>query len=121
MFATSAACDDWFFDAKDYAGEARQVTALIRQHQPGAGTLLDVARGTGRHLEQLRGHFACEGLHLDAGLLAAARRAAGLPPVSSTCQCCTGLEPTNEQVHRRKHSQLIRTARGLGGSQRLRR
>jgi ubiquinone/menaquinone biosynthesis C-methylase UbiE len=72
MFAKSAAWYDRFFDSKDYAGEARQATALIRRSRPGARTLLDVACGTGRHLEQLRGSIACEGLDLDAGLLAVA-------------------------------------------------
>jgi ubiquinone/menaquinone biosynthesis C-methylase UbiE len=54
MFAASAAWYDRFFDAKDYAGEARQVTAFIRRHRPDAVTLLDVACGTGRHLQQRR-------------------------------------------------------------------
>jgi SAM-dependent methyltransferase len=74
MFSESAAWYDHFYGGKDYAGEARRVTELIRRRRPGARTLLDVACGTGRHLEQLRRDFACEGLDLDDGLLAVARR-----------------------------------------------
>jgi SAM-dependent methyltransferase len=73
MFTQSAAWHDRFAE-KDYPQEARRVATLIRQHQPGARTLLDVACGTGRHLEHLRHQFVCEGLDLDQGLLALARR-----------------------------------------------
>jgi SAM-dependent methyltransferase len=66
----------WYdrFSEKDYPGEARRIATLIRQHQPGARTLLDVACGTGRHLEQLRHQFVCEELDLDQGLLEVARQ-----------------------------------------------
>ena len=74
MFSESAAWYDRFYDGKDYAGEARRVAELVRRHRPEARTLLDVACGTGRHLEHLRREFDCEGLDLDGGLLAAARR-----------------------------------------------
>jgi len=74
MFSESAAWYDHFYGGKDYAAEALRVTELIRRRRPGARTLLDVACGTGRHLEQLRQEFACEGLDLDDGLLAVARR-----------------------------------------------
>lgn len=69
MFSESAAWYDRFYGTKDYAGEAQLVSALIRRHQPRARTLLDVACGTGRHLEHLRREFDCQGLDLDAGLL----------------------------------------------------
>jgi SAM-dependent methyltransferase len=72
MFSESAAWYDRFYGAKDYAGEARLVSALIRRHRPRARTLLDVACGTGRHLEHLREAFDCEGLDLDGRLLAVA-------------------------------------------------
>jgi len=74
MFSESAAWYDHFYGGKDYAAEARRVTELIRRRRPVARTLLDVACGTGRHLERLRQDFACEGLDLDDGLLAVARR-----------------------------------------------
>ena len=60
MFSESAAWYDRFYGTKDYAGEAQLVSALIRRHQPRARTLLDVACGTGRHLEHLRREFDCQ-------------------------------------------------------------
>jgi SAM-dependent methyltransferase len=74
MFSESADWYDHFYGGKDYAAEARRVAELIRARRPGARTLLDVACGTGRHLERLRDEFACEGLDLDEGLLAIAGR-----------------------------------------------
>jgi SAM-dependent methyltransferase len=74
MFSESADWYDHFYGGKDYAAEARRVAELIRARRPGARTLLDVACGTGRHLERLREEFACEGLDLDEGLLAIAGR-----------------------------------------------
>jgi SAM-dependent methyltransferase len=74
MFSESAAWYDHFYGGKDYAAEARRVSELIRERRPGARTLLDVACGTGRHLERLRQDFDGEGLDLDDGLLAVARR-----------------------------------------------
>jgi len=74
MFSQSAAWYDAFYRAKDYAGEAEQVTTLIRARHPQARTLLDVGCGTGRHLEHLQAHFACAGVDLDTGLLAVAQR-----------------------------------------------
>ncbi len=57
------------------AQRAERLDALIRQHHRGQpNTLLDVACGTGAALEHLRGCYAVEGLDLDAGMLAVARR-----------------------------------------------
>jgi SAM-dependent methyltransferase len=65
---------DVVYSFKDYAAESAQITALVRERAPHARTLLDVACGTGKHLEYLRDQFACEGVDLDEGLLAIARR-----------------------------------------------
>jgi len=62
---------------KDYAGESARLTELIRQRNPSARTLLDVACGTGKHLERLRDAFEVEGLDLDEDLLAVARERLG--------------------------------------------
>ncbi len=79
-FAPSAAVYDLVYRDKDFAGEARRVAALVRAAVPDAGTLLDVACGTGRHLAVLADEFAVEGLDIDAGLLEAARgRLPGVP------------------------------------------
>lgn len=42
---------------KDYAKEAGELAALIRERRPAASSLLDVACGTGMHLLHLRDHF----------------------------------------------------------------
>lgn len=42
---------------KDFAGEAEGLNRLVRSRFPGARTLLDVACGTGAHLEHLAGYF----------------------------------------------------------------
>jgi SAM-dependent methyltransferase len=61
------------YSFKDYAGEAEALTRVVRNRAPEARTLLDVACGTGKHLEHLRASFACEGVDLDEGLLGVAR------------------------------------------------
>lgn len=60
---------------KDYAGEAAQVAAQVRERCPHAASLLDVACGTGRHLVAFRDlGFDVAGVELSAAMLAAARR-----------------------------------------------
>ena len=71
---------DLEYAAKDYAGEAGTIARIVRERNPQAATLLDVACGTGKHLEHLRHDFACEGVDLDDGLLEVARaRLPGVP------------------------------------------
>ncbi len=63
---------------KDYAAEAAAVTDLIRQRNPGAASVLDVACGTGEHLRHLQDLFAhVEGVELAESMRAVA--AAKLP------------------------------------------
>ncbi len=69
MFEKSAAYYDALYSWKDYPGEAAMIHSLVQQHCPGARTLLDVACGTGKHLELLREHYEVEGVDLDANLL----------------------------------------------------
>jgi SAM-dependent methyltransferase len=64
---------DLEYAEKDYAAEADTIAGIVHERNPGAETLLDVACGTGKHLEHLRTRFACEGVDLDGGLLAVAR------------------------------------------------
>jgi ubiquinone/menaquinone biosynthesis C-methylase UbiE len=73
-----------FYDALhhflDYANACRKLHALIQLHNPGARTLLDVARGTGKHVEFLLDHYQVEGLDLCQDMLAVAReRSPGVP------------------------------------------
>jgi SAM-dependent methyltransferase len=73
VFTRSAAFYDALYEFKDYGAEAERLVTLIGPRSPGA-TLLDVACGTGKHLEHLRRWFRVEGLDLDPQLLDIARR-----------------------------------------------
>jgi SAM-dependent methyltransferase len=77
VFTRSASIYDLVYSFKDYEGEAERVHALIQQRAPGASTLLDVACGTGKHLEQFRRWYEVEGVDLDEGLLDVARNRLG--------------------------------------------
>ena len=80
MFSRSARLYDAVYGFKDYDAEAEVLRALIDARMPDARTLLDVACGTGKHLERLRAWYDVEGLDLDAPLLAVAReRLPGVP------------------------------------------
>lgn len=65
---------------KDYAAEAAELTALIRERAPHATSLLDVACGTGQHLACFGESFDhVEGVELSADMRAvAARRLPGV-------------------------------------------
>ena len=80
MFDKSADLYDAIYSFKDYAAEAAEIHRLIQERKPGARTLLDVACGTGAHLEQLARDYEVEGLDLEGALLEMAR--ARLPDVS---------------------------------------
>lgn len=72
---------DKLYAQKDYAGEIDRLLALLPPARTAEkATLLDVACGTGRHLEHLRRHFHVEGLDLCADLLAVAQ--ARLPEIT---------------------------------------
>lgn len=61
--------------AKDYVREVDQVHELIEQHKRSKGNmLLDVACGTGGHLQYLQAYYSVEGLDLSADMLAVARQ-----------------------------------------------
>lgn len=69
----AAAYDLLYRTAKDYAAEARAVSAIVRGRCPDAATLLDVGCGTGLHLERLRTQFDVVGLDVSEAMLAIAR------------------------------------------------
>lgn len=74
MYTKTARFYDALYAWKDYGEESRRLHELIQQHNQSGGTsLLEVACGTGKHIEHLREHFAVEGLDLDPGMLAIAR------------------------------------------------
>ena len=81
MFTRSAKFYDAIYSFKDYGKEAAQIDALIRERRPEARTLLDVACGTGLHLQHLRERYEVEGLDFDAELLKLARERLGDVPL----------------------------------------
>ena len=81
MFRRSAHLYDAIYSFKDYGAEAEHVHRVIQERSPNASTLLDVACGTGKHLERFRGWYDVEGVDLDEGLLEIARRRLGDVPL----------------------------------------
>lgn len=74
MFSRSARIYDAIYASiRHYPREAAELDALIQARRPGARTLLDVACGTGAHLEHLAGRYEVEGLDADGEMLAVAR------------------------------------------------
>ncbi len=76
-FEKSAEYYDLIYDAlgKDYKKEATRIHQIIWANKTSRGrALLDVACGTGRHIQSLRKHYSCEGLDLQPKLLALARK-----------------------------------------------
>jgi ubiquinone/menaquinone biosynthesis C-methylase UbiE len=73
VFNRSARWYDAFYGHVNYQAEAHQVTAIIQGLKPDAGSLLDVACGTGRHLAWFRRHFECAGTDIEPEMLAIAR------------------------------------------------
>jgi SAM-dependent methyltransferase len=70
MFTKTARFYDAIYGFKDYAAEAEQYRALLHEHaRLEVHSLLDVACGTGLHVQHLRQWFECEGLDLDEELL----------------------------------------------------
>jgi SAM-dependent methyltransferase len=59
---------------KDYPAESEALHAIIQEASPGARTLLDVACGTGAHLEILRRWYEVEGVDLSPEMLEVARK-----------------------------------------------
>jgi len=59
---------------KDYHAETAELRRIIEESSPGAKTLLDVACGTGAHLEELRQWYEVEGADLSPAMLAVARQ-----------------------------------------------
>jgi ubiquinone/menaquinone biosynthesis C-methylase UbiE len=78
MYEDASAADVYdliYQDRKDYGAEAATVAALIRARRPDAASILDVACGTGAHLEEFARHFRrAEGVDLSESMSALARR-----------------------------------------------
>lgn len=64
---------DALYHFKDYDAETERLVTIIQTHHGLAASLLDVACGTGKHLERLRSSFDVEGLDINPEFLALAR------------------------------------------------
>jgi len=78
MFDKSAHLYDLAYSFKDYASESEWVRNAINDRVPRATSLLDVACGTGKHLELLRGDFDCQGLDLNPEFVELAQQRTGV-------------------------------------------
>jgi SAM-dependent methyltransferase len=74
MLRSTAHVYDLAYSKKDYEGEAADLRDVIRRHNPAAATLLDVACGTGRHLQYLQEWFSVAGVDLDPGMVGVAQK-----------------------------------------------
>jgi SAM-dependent methyltransferase len=75
MFDKSFQYYDRIYSWKDYEGECAQLKTIIHEHlRSGGDRLLDVACGTGHHLEHLKAWFTVEGLDLSPELLQIAEK-----------------------------------------------
>lgn len=74
MFKKSARYYDALYSSKAYREEAAKLHALIEEQDPGAKTLLDVACGTGHHLQHLIADYSAEGVDISPEMLDVARR-----------------------------------------------
>jgi ubiquinone/menaquinone biosynthesis C-methylase UbiE len=74
MYTREARYYDDILSFKDYPAEVRKLVKII-EAQLGEGrlSLLDVACGTGKHLEHLRERYECEGIDLSPQMLEVAR------------------------------------------------
>jgi ubiquinone/menaquinone biosynthesis C-methylase UbiE len=77
MFSKSAPYYDDIYSAvgRDYSVEVNKLHQIIQKFKRRSGdTLLDVACGTGLHLELLNKHYKVEGLDLDDNMLKVAKK-----------------------------------------------
>lgn len=66
---------DLIYSFKDYKKEAVRIKALISKYKKSEGKeLLDVACGTGHHLEYLKDEFSCMGVDVSNEILEVARK-----------------------------------------------
>jgi SAM-dependent methyltransferase len=75
VYSRSAEFYDKLYAKKDYEGESARLVALVRERNPAARSLLDVACGTGRHLSFLKREFRAEGVDASRRIIAVARAA----------------------------------------------
>ena len=75
MYRQLASYYDEIYHFKDYQKEAQKIETLIQQQKKSPGDhLLDVACGTGNHIEYLKQHYTVEGLDSSSEMLRIARK-----------------------------------------------
>jgi ubiquinone/menaquinone biosynthesis C-methylase UbiE len=74
MYTKSVPFYDALYSFKDYDATVVRLRQVIAETRPGAQSILDVACGTGKHLELLRSEFDVTGLDISADMLKIARR-----------------------------------------------
>lgn len=75
MFTKTAAFYDAIYQWKNYALESEKLHKLIQKHKrSSANTLLDVACGTGMHLQFLSRNYEASGLDIDEEMVKVARQ-----------------------------------------------
>ena len=75
VFSESAQYYDVIYSFKDYQAEIQQLVDIITEHHLAeVKSLLDVACGTGKHIQYLKDHYEVEGLDLSQELLDFARQ-----------------------------------------------
>lgn len=75
MFSKTTRYYDKIYSLKDYHTEVQCLMAIIHENlRSGGNRLLDVACGTGGHIEYLKEHFDVEGLDISQELLEIARQ-----------------------------------------------
>jgi SAM-dependent methyltransferase len=77
VFGKTERLYDQIYAWKDYAGEVARLESLIDARLPSARSLLDVACGTGKHLELLRRRFEVAGVDADPVMVDIARERLG--------------------------------------------
>jgi len=73
MYARSAQYYDALYTFVDFAKQSRKLVRLIRSLHPGARSVLDVACGTGKHLQHLSHYYCVEGLDNNPTMVRQAR------------------------------------------------
>jgi SAM-dependent methyltransferase len=66
---------DLLYSWKDYDRESRTIIDLVKRYKTSAGSsLLDVACGTGKHIQRLKRQFDCVGMDVSEAMLEQARQ-----------------------------------------------
>jgi ubiquinone/menaquinone biosynthesis C-methylase UbiE len=94
MYKKTAKYYDALYSFLNYDEASKKLHSLIQKNSPKARRLLDVACGTGKHLEHLRNNYLVEGFDIDPELLEIARTRC--PEVSFHQGDMVNLELTNQ-------------------------